>query len=134
MIEHTYTDIQLKSRRCDMTIEQLIENIQCVKSIQRGTIDQEFGNYNSDEEPYDWGYQDYKISPVNFEKSVLIVKGINPIFGTPSEGSDNYNTFTDPHSEFVDNSTIRIYMTGTGKYSSRWYKQIKCQWQVIEFY
>lgn len=117
-----------------MTIEQLIENMQCVKSIQRGTITQEFGNFDSKEEPYDWDYQDYKISPVDLNKAVLLVKGFNPTFGTPGSGSDHYNSFSDPRSEFVDNTTIRIYMTGSGKYTSRWYKQIKCQWQVIEFY
>ena len=112
-----------------------IEAIGVVKSVQRGTIDQEFGDYSGDNEPYDWGYQDYKISPVNLEKSVLIVKGINPTFGTPSTESKEYRYFVDPRAEFINNSTIRIYMTAPGgRYSSRWYSQIKCQWQVIESY
>lgn len=111
----------------------LISSITTIKSIQRGTIDQEFGDYTSDNEPYDWGYQDYKISPVNLEKSILLVKGINPTFGTPSTENSNYRQYVDPRSEFINNETIRIYMTAPGRYSSRWYSQIKCQWQVIEF-
>lgn len=116
-------------------IKEMIGSISAVKSVQRGTVDQEFieGNGN---DPYSLGYQDYEISPINLQKSVLYITSFDQTFGTVPTSSSSFKSAYLPRAELVNNTTVRIYMTGfgkTGSSSGKSYSRIRCQWQVIEY-
>ena len=102
-----------------------------VKSVQRIKIDQLLEGKN----PSSISYFDSKISTVNVDKTILIIKRMDEYYQDPSTGSFSNDTCLAEHAEILNATTVRCYPTRS--YSSgtyKYYYSYKLYIHVIEFY
>ncbi len=109
--------------------------IKTVKSVQRGTIGKQLIGENKNEDNYNVDasfdslfYIDIAISPVNMEKSIVLVH--TAMDNSSVSGSAHYKS---PCARLVSENYVRIYPTFAS--GSNWtYYAEQIAWQVIEFY
>lgn len=132
-IESKFKALESKIKSYFGVTNSKIDAIKIVKSVQRGTISEEFIEGDA---AFDNGYQDYIISSVNMQKSFLFISSFEQVFRTVPTSSSSYKSAFMPRVELINDTTIRVYITGfgkTGSSSGKSYGRIRCQWQVIEY-
>ncbi len=116
----------------NVLIANTANNPKAVKNVQRGKLAANLevrtytDSYMLQSNVARTFYIDIAISSVNTSKSLIFVEEMN--------GQQYSNVFYTPIAEFVNNTTIRVYMGAYTNSTTAMWLQRGLTWQVIEFY